>query len=246
MYDPTGNAKEKSVQTVQFTEAEPPKHLSDFVHRYLQVKTDTPLENDYRFHALPDACIYVVFDQVNPNITGVCKLQASSEELNLGKSFHYVNIRFLPGVWQGSRAQIIHGMINAPYTGELPLLDINTALCEQSFQEQQFALNQLVEKLIAMGLVAANPLTKKIFEHVDEIHSVSDMAAVSEISSRQLQRTLKRTTGFTPHDFLKILRLQQSLNGNGAVSYADQSHFIHSFRKATGYTPGQYSRKFDV
>jgi len=66
------------------------------------------------------------------------------------------------------------------------------------------------------------------------------------ISARQLQRTLKHTTGFTPHDFLKVLRLQQSLNGNDTWSYADQSHFIHSFRNATGYTPGKYARKFDV
>jgi len=36
------------------------------------------------------------------------------------------------------------------------------------------------------------------------------------------------------------------LNGHDRWSYADQSHFIHSFRKATGYTPGKYSRKFDV
>jgi len=57
---------------------------------------------------------------------------------------------------------------------------------------------------------------------------------------------LKSTTDFAPHDFLKILRLQQSLNGEDTWSYADQSHFIHSFRKATGYTPGKYAKKFDV
>jgi AraC-like DNA-binding protein len=72
------------------------------------------------------------------------------------------------------------------------------------------------------------------------------MASFSSLSSRQLQRVLKKTTGFTPHDFLKVLRLQQTLNGNDTWSYADQSHFIHSFRKATGYTPGKYSKKFDV
>jgi AraC-like DNA-binding protein len=72
------------------------------------------------------------------------------------------------------------------------------------------------------------------------------MADVSGVSARQLQRTLKRTTGFAPHDFLKVLRLQQALNGKDTWSYADQSHFIHSFRKATGYTPGKYSRKYDV
>ena len=72
------------------------------------------------------------------------------------------------------------------------------------------------------------------------------MASVCDLSARQLQRVLKSTTGFTPHDFLKVLRLQQSLNGNDTWDYADQSHFIHSFRRATGYTPGKHARKFDV
>ena len=72
------------------------------------------------------------------------------------------------------------------------------------------------------------------------------MAEAAGVSARQLQRILKHTTGFSPHDLLKVLRLQQSLNGSDTWSYADQSHFIHSFRNATGYTPGKYAKKFDV
>lgn len=246
MYDPKGNGKDKAVQSVQFVEVEPPSHLRGIVHRFLELKTDGALPDDYRFHALPDACTYLVFDQLNVNIAGVAKLRAESEEFNLGTTFHFVNIRFLPGVWQGDLEQIAYGMVDSPYTGDLPLIDFNHELSKQNFVDQQAVLSRLVEKLIEDGLVAANPVTEKIFQNLDEIHTVSDMAAVSDISPRQLQRTLKRTTGFAPHDFLKVLRLQQALNGEDTWSYADQSHFIHSFRKATGYTPGKYSRKFDV
>jgi AraC-like DNA-binding protein len=66
------------------------------------------------------------------------------------------------------------------------------------------------------------------------------------MSPRQLQRTLKRTTGFAPHDLLKVLRLQQSFSKHYLESYTDQSHFIHSFRNITGYTPVSYLSKFDV
>lgn len=246
MYNPKGNGKEKTVQSVQFAEAEPPSHLRGIVHRFLELKTDGTLSDDYRFHALPDACAYIVFDQLNPKIAGVSKLRASSEELNLGKAFHYVNIRFLPGVWQGGRDEVAYGMVETAYSGDLPLTEINRQLSKRDFIDQQLVLSGFVERLIESKLVVANPVTEKIFQNLDEIHTVSDMAAVSELSTRQLQRTLKRTTGFAPHDFLKVLRLQQTLNGHDASSYADQSHFIHSFRKATGYTPGKYSRKFDV
>jgi AraC-like DNA-binding protein len=246
MYDPKGNGKEKTVQSVQFVELEPPSHLRGIVHRFLELKTNGTLPEDYRFHALPDACTYIVFDQLDAQIAGVTKLRASSEELNLGREFHFINIRFLPGVWQNDREPAEYGLVDNKYSGVLPLIDINQDLLKRDFSANQQALSRFVEMLIDNNLVVANPVTEKIFQHLDDIYSVADMAEISNISPRQLQRTLKRTTGFAPHDFLKVLRLQQALNGEPSLSYADQSHFIHSFRKATGYTPARYSKKFDV
>ncbi len=246
MYDPKGNSKERAIETVHFAEAEPPDHLRSVVHRYLELYTTEPLPSDYRFHALPDACTYIVLDQLNLDIAGVARLKASSEELSLGKVFHFVNIRFLPGVWQGDRDQVTYGLIDTAYGGALPLRETNAALQEKPFTGQQDALNTLVEDLITRGLLTANPVTEKIFAAMDDIFSVADMADVTALSPRQLQRVLKDTTGFTPHDFLKVLRLQQSLLGEPSLSYSDQSHFIHSFKKATGYTPGKFAKKFDV
>ena len=246
MYDPKGNGKEKAVTKVQFVEAEPPSHLRGIVHRFLDLKTDGPLAEDYKFHALPDACVYGVFDQLTPEVTGVSKLRAASEEFNLGRMFHFVNIRFMPGVWQDQKEPLIHGIVDAPYRGEMPFLDVAQRLLGQSFEDQQAILVSFVDTLVTQKMVVPNPVTETIFMHLDDIHAVADMAEVCEMSARQLQRVLKRTTGFAPHDFLKVLRLQQALNGSDTWSYADQSHFIHSFRNATGYTPGKYAKKFDV
>jgi len=246
MYDPKGNGKDKAVHAVEFIEREPPKHLRGIVHRYLELKTTGALAENYRFHALPDACTYVVFDLLNQNIAGVSKLRAQSEEFDLGKNFHFINVRFLPGVWKSENEPIGHGQLDTPYTGNLPLVEINGALIREGFAKGQSLLTKLVERLLVEGMLAPNPITVKIFENLDSILSVKDMAQVTDLSTRQLQRILKRTTGFAPHDFLKVLRLQQSLKGDAAWSYADQSHFIHSFRNATGYTPGKYARKFDV
>ncbi|MEH6740219.1 MAG: AraC family transcriptional regulator [Sulfitobacter sp.] len=246
MYDPKGNSKEKAVDTVRFVEVEPPRHLRGIVHRFLELETDGTLEADYRFHALPDACAYIVFDQLDKQITGVSKLRAQAEEFNLGRKFHFINIRFLPGVWQGESEQVSYGMLNTAYEGALPLIYMNHTLSKGDFATGQALLCELVELLIEKELVAPNPVTDTIFQNLDDIQSVADMASAANLSARQLQRILKRTTGFTPHDFLKVLRLQQGLNGKDTWSYADQSHFIHSFRNATGYTPGKYAKKYDV
>lgn len=247
MYEPKGNSKDKAVGTgVEFTEAPPPERLRSIVHRFLALRTPTPLADDYRFHALPDACTYIVFDQSDPDVAGVTRLKASSEELTLAQEFHFVNIRFLPGVWQREREDITYGLVDGPYRGALPLAQTNRALAGLSFDAQQEVLASFVDQLVADGFAIPNPVTERIFDQIEDIHSVSDMADAALLSARQLQRVLKRTTGFSPHDFLKVLRLQQSLMGEPSLSYADQSHFIHSFRKATGYTPGKYAKKFDL
>lgn len=246
MYNPKGNSKDRSTPEVQFTETEPPAHLGAVVHRYLELRTTAPLPQDYRFHALPDACTYAIFDQRDPAITGLTRLRASAQELSLGCDFHFINIRFLPGVWQGGQSHLAFGLIDTAYAGPLPLRQTNAALIGQDSTTQQQHLSTFVETLLAQGLLKPNPITQAIFAQMEDIHSVADMAAAVGYSPRQLQRLLKQSTGFTPHDFLKILRLQHSLLGEPSLSYADQSHFIHAFKAATGYTPGQFAKKFDV
>ena len=246
MYDPKGNGKDRAIETVAFEEAEPPEHLRGIVHRFLELRTTGPLPEDYCFHALPDACTYAVFDQARPDVTGIAQLSIASEEFNLGREFHFVNIRFLPGVWQSERHPVTVGLIDTPYEGALDLKDVNSRLVGLDFAKQQSHLIALTETLIANGYLRRNPHTDRIFQNLEDIATVADMASFCDLSPRQLQRKLKATTGFSPHDLLKVLRLQQALNGGDTWSYADQSHFIHSFRKATGYTPGKYARKFDV
>ncbi len=119
-------------------------------------------------------------------------------------------------------------------------------LALRGFSGKQELMTGLVQWLIDANLVVRNPVTERILAKLDDIRTVADMAAVACISARQLQRNLKKTTGFSPHDLLKVLRIQQSFKQHYLDLYADQSHYIHSFRKITGYTPAKYIDKFDV
>ncbi len=47
-------------------------------------------------------------------------------------------------------------------------------------------------------------------------------------------------------DFDGKLRVQHSFRRDYLMSFADQSHFTHSFRKLTGFTPGRFNKTFDV
>jgi AraC-like DNA-binding protein len=134
--------------------------------------------------------------------------------------------------------------VGTPYEGALPLVDTNAQLAGLEFGAMTHHLAQLVRWCVAEGLVVANALTARILSRLDAISTVADMAALVDLSPRQLQRTLKRQTGFAPHDLLKVLRVQQSFRQHYLDLYADQAHYIHAFRQATGHTPGQYRKRF--
>jgi AraC-like DNA-binding protein len=246
MYSPVQDGIEKAVRSVRYTEGKPPSSLSGFVHCFWELKTDRMLPDDFLLHALPDACVNILFNQIDADIAGVTALRTTSTTLNLGKVFHYVGIQFFPGVWQGNRQEIVDHFVGTPYSGKLPLIKTSHELAKLDFPAKQPAMSELVHWFIDQQLVSANFVTEKILTNIDRIQTVADMAAITGVSPRHLQRTLRQTTGFSPHDLIKVLRLQQSFKRHYLDLYADQSHFIHSFRKIAGYTPAKYAEKFDV
>lgn len=246
MYNPIQDGIDKTVRSVRYGEAKPPGHLSSLVHCYWELKTESVLAEDFCLHAMPDACVNILFNQVDTDIAGVTALRTTAEVLNLGTSFHYVGIQLLPGVWQGSRHEIADQFVGTPYAGNLPLAATSRQIAGLEFSAKQAVLSGLVQWFVDAELVVTNLVTEKILAHLDAVHTVADMASLAGLSTRQLQRTLKQTTGFAPHDLLKVLRIQQSFKQHYLYLYADQSHYIHSFRKVTGYTPAKYIDKFDV
>lgn len=246
MYNPIPDGVDKGARCVLYTVDKPPGYLSGLVHCYWELKTASLLTEDFCLHAMPDACVNILFNLADTDIAGVTALRTRYEVLNLGKSFHYVGIQLLPGVWQGNPQEIADQFVGTPYSGSLPLVATSKDLARRDFPAMQDILSGLVRWFVDAGLVVSNPVTEKILTKLDDIRTVADMAALVCLSPRQLQRTLKQTTGFSPHDLLKVLRIQQSFRQHYLDLYADQSHYIHSFRKITGYTPAKYIDKFDV
>jgi AraC-like DNA-binding protein len=246
MYDPVKDGVAKTVASVVYIEVPPPSSLAELVHCFWELRTVTVLADDFTLHAMPDACVNLLFNQHDTRIAGVTQLHTEHTTLELGRSFHYVGIQFYPGVWRGDPDKTVDHYVGEPYEGDLPLVAVSAAAASVDFAGKARVFSQFVEELLDTGLVAPNPVTAAILTNLDQIHSVADMARVAAVSPRQLQRVLKATTGFTPHDLWKVLRIQHSFRKDYLLMFADQSHFTHSFRKVTGYTPGQFAQTFDV
>lgn len=245
-YTPVVDGFSQRGTAVSYVELAPPQDLTDVVHVFWQLRTLAPLPDEFLYHAVPDACVNLLFNQIDPAVAGVTALHTEATTLNLGTNFHYVGVQLFPGVWQGSRDDIQDRYVGMPYLGALPLVHINRQMLGLDFDAMGLVLAGLVRWCLANELVRRHPLMLAILSRLDAIRTVADMAALAGVSTRQLQRTLQRLTGFTPHDLLKVLRLQQSFRRHHLDLYADQSHFTHAFRNAIGYTPGQYRKVFDV
>ncbi|PJI87729.1 helix-turn-helix domain-containing protein [Sphingomonas koreensis] len=79
---------------------------------------------------------------------------------------------------------------------------------------------------------------------------VDDLARITGLSTRQLQRICARETGMAPRSYLRLLRFRTAVSGiqapdaaladTAAVSgYADQAHMTREFQSLGGLPPGQ-------
>jgi AraC-like DNA-binding protein len=245
-YSPVVDGFSQRGAAVRYSERRPPHDLADVVHVFWELRTLAPLPADFHYHAVPDACVNLLFNQIDTEVAGVTALHTEATTLNLGTVFHYVGVQLLPGAWQGDRDEIQDRYVGTAYRGPLPLVRVNRQLAGLDFDAMVAVLADLVRCCMVQGLVQGHPLTAAILSRLDALRTVSDMAALAGLSTRQLQRTLRQITGFAPHDLLKVLRLQQSFRRHHLDLYADQSHFTHAFRQAIGYTPGQYRKAFGV
>ncbi|MGL4759684.1 MAG: DUF6597 domain-containing transcriptional factor [Patescibacteria group bacterium] len=244
MYNPINDGIDKKTNHVIYNKSKPPKDLENFVDNFWELKTIQNLDGDFILHVIPDCCVNLLFNQKDTNIAAVTARQTTFIELNLGNCFHYIGVQLVPGVWNGNPQDLRNSLVNTKYTGELPLIDINKQMSVFDFEIQKEVLAELIRFLITKMYIKQNPVVMKILSNLSLIYKVEDMAKLVNLSPRQLQRVINKSTGFTPKDFLKVLKLQQSFTKHYLDSYSDQSHFIHSFKKSTGMTPGDYFKKF--
>ncbi len=246
IYDPIHDGMDRSVRGVRHDFQRPPPALRRCVHGFWQLKSDGALANEFILQAVPDACVNLLFNRLDPDIAAVTALRTRSEALNLGRHFHYVGVQLMPGAWRGDPRASRDHFVDSAYAGPLPLRAANQAMAQQDFAGMQIVMAALVAELTDRGLISPDPVLERILVSMDAIRTVQDMATAVHLSPRQLQRRLTQATGLSPRELLKVLRVQRSFSQHYLDLYADQSHYIHSFREVTGYTPTRYQQKFHV
>ncbi|WDF53362.1 helix-turn-helix domain-containing protein [Mucilaginibacter sp. KACC 22063] len=86
--------------------------------------------------------------------------------------------------------------------------------------------------------------------HQQCYRTVSQLADIYNLSTRQFDRKFKEYAGFSPKTYMRLVRFHDALNqykGDKTLTqialqcgYYDQSHFIHDVKEFTGYHPSFY------
>ncbi len=95
-------------------------------------------------------------------------------------------------------------------------------------------------------------IKKYIVEHIEEKLELDDLAEVFFINRYYLSHYFKKETGFTLNQYItnqKIMAAKKMLRSGMSVteaalrlSYNSDSHFISTFKKMTGITPGKFAK----
>lgn len=255
-YRPLQSPKPLAHTGVLYLETPPNIHLTEIIHCYWQLKSTEYLNQPFEYRVVADACIDIFFSPNQPNeshIMGFCNTHTS---FNLHPPFHYIGIRFLPGMFPAlfkTDAQTLsHRFQNLN-----PVLQHTASFIANQFSEKQtfhHIVNQLnthlSQKLHKQGL-QLDPRFHKALKHIIQNQEQLPLSQQNQyaLSQRQMRRHFEYYIGDTPKAFSQIIRFQNAYKNALEQThwlknktyydfgYYDQAHFSKAFKQYYGQPP---------
>jgi len=233
---------------------EPSSSLRHLAYCFWELHSDDSITQPFTYTVVADGCIDIFFDIRNFEdiyMMGYCKGHVS---FDLGSSFHYIGIRFLPGIFP-----IISNIQASDLSDQVVLLkDLLPSLEKVLLPYAQVKsggtflfsnLDSALQTFIPDDLQLDERFTDALLTilkskgHLESIESIS-----SGISPRQLRRLFAKYIGTSPKNFCRLIRFQHILYSQFRspkvsttfyldAAYYDQAHFIKDFRNFYGITP---------
>jgi AraC-like DNA-binding protein len=249
-----------------YREAAPPGEVSHLVLSFWEFaaggdETGEPIQHE----VFPDGCVSVFYhrnEKFNIRRVFLSGLQPESIKVPVFASDSYWGMRISPAacarVLRSNPAQF--QTRNMSEAKEFPHLTENLlekldacrdfgeaiSVYERRLKELNFKPEDFDEKIAeAIGIIEENNGEIKIAE----------LAEALNLSSRQLERRFKNSSGLTPKQYARARRLRatavslvENENLNWAtraaeMGFTDQSHLTHEFVAVTGRSPNSFAEK---
>lgn len=244
---------------VAYEEASSCHGLKEFVYCYWRLHTPIPLDESFKYRVVSDGCIDILFEQGQPKSVYITGFSSKFAEYDLGQSFDYLGVRFLPTGFPA-----IFGYPANQLTNQfLPLLEVAPAFQERLTKALTSpmdleAASILFDRELEMYLEhesTSREIDSRLIEAMYCILQSGGQIPLSQldvgVSERQLRRLFEYYFGESPKIFARIIRFQNILGAKPSKEslkknkifydegYYDQAHFIKEFRALYGVTPNK-------
>ncbi len=242
---------------VSYTELKPAFALTDFIYCYWRLKSGN-LISPFTYRVIPDGCIDIFFDMNNVNDSSVMGCSTSYSSFDLGLSFDYIGIRFMPAAFTclfGIDASLLANK-EENFGNVVP--GVSKQLCQLLEGVRDFSLvkeifDQYFLKKTAEQKFAVDPRLHQAILKICKTHGGVHLEREIDtgLSPRQLRRLFDFYVGTSPKMFCRIIRFQYffhllaSSDGPGYnkllydAGYYDQPHFVKDFKSFFGLTPSE-------
>lgn len=257
---------------MNYREVLPPAHLKKYIRYCWILESAYSQDSSIPFRTMADGCpglIYQskekgVLEQGNKKLSELFLFGQSTRytELQLKGNFQAAGIHFYPDtlnvLFRFPAQELTDSCIDLNELSKKHSPPLSEQLSSSIFPEQQLNIlfSYLTEKIqVNSGLTDASmkyALTK--ITASKGLISLKELQEDLRLSERSMERKFKAYTGISPKLFSRICRFQAALGQirNNQYekfsdiayeqNYADQSHFIRSFKEFSGLSPFQYQK----
>jgi AraC-like DNA-binding protein len=203
---------------------------------------------------LPDGCIDFIFDLSSGQARAVGTM-TTSQVVVLPEGTRVFGVRFAPGAAAALIGPAAHELTDESAQLGVVSNALRLGLGERVAEAGSDAVRAALinEYLISSGarVRARDARVRRAVERLRATHgrcAVSELAAETSVSERQLERLFHQHVGVRPKAFARVLRMQRALDAleqPGAVQaaaaqlagFADQAHLVREVRALTGLSP---------
>ncbi len=245
-------------QAVVYEEAIPDKSFQNYVYCYWRLHTPMPLARPFSYRVVSDGCIDILFEQSAAENIYVTGFSTKFLEYDLGHSFDYLGIRFLPAGFAALFDHSAHKLTNVFLPMAEVLQDFNEVLVQSLAGVLELdQASELFDALFEKWMNDQKPLEIDLrFQNaIGAILESGGRIPLSQldvgVSERQLRRLFEFYFGESPKTFARIIRFQNILGAKPSIDslknnkifydegYYDQAHFIKEFKAFYGVTPNK-------
>ncbi len=250
-----------------------PAHLQAYIRYFWTLEGDDPQALAKAFGSLVDGCPGLIFQR--PEAGALIRESKKLPEMFLyGQTTKNVEIASLGAskatgvIFQPNGLKSVFGLNAGELTNDC--VDVQSLPGYNRLPEQLAAagavstqvdiLSAWLYKRISGNTAAADPQVDYAVAQIAAANgaiSLRDLQEKLQLTERTFERRFKEQVGITPKLFSRICQYQASLhqlkrNDYSKLSdiafendYADQSHFIRSFKEFTGCSPYQFQKLLD-